>query len=166
MTAVLALLGGTVELARVDGSRTVGAEEFFVGPMESCANADELATSAFFPRLPARTGTAIREVSRRNGDYALCGVAAAVTLEEDGRIARAWAAYLGVSSVPCVLELTPPLADADPASADWRAAGRLAAEGVEPGEDIHAGADYRCHLVEVLTARALAEAAHGVRAQE
>ena len=40
--------------------------------------------SARFPRLPARTGTTFVEVARRHGDYAMCGVAAAVTLDDAG----------------------------------------------------------------------------------
>ncbi|MGN6577127.1 MAG: FAD binding domain-containing protein, partial [Nocardioides sp.] len=34
MTAVLALLGGSVELASQSGTRVVGAGQFFLGPME------------------------------------------------------------------------------------------------------------------------------------
>ena len=45
------------------------------------------------------------------------------------------------------------------ADADWLAAGRLAQEQVDPEPDIHASADYRRHLVGVLTGRALREAA-------
>lgn len=159
MTAVLALLGGTVELASTRGRRAVDTGEFFVGPMECCARADELVISAHFPRLTGHTGTGFREVARRHGDYALCGVAAAVSLDDDLRIAEARAAYLGVSAVPVALELTEPLAGAVPASADWSAAGRLAAEQVEPDDDIHGSAAYRRHLADVLTARALADAA-------
>lgn len=163
MTAVLALTGGSADLASADGSRTVGADDFFVGPMECCATVGELVTSAYFPTFPHRTGTAFREVARRHGDYALCGVAAAVTLDDDLRVARARASYLG-AAVPSVLELTDPVVGAVPASADWAAAGRIAAARAEPEDDIHASEDYRRHLVEVLTVRALGEAAAGARA--
>ena len=46
-----------------------------------------------------------------------------------------------------------------PDQADWTAAGRLAQDQVDPEPDIHASADYRRHLVGVLTGRALREAA-------
>ena len=77
MPAVLLLLGGSVEAASVRGTRTIPADELFVGPLESALAADEIATSAFFPALPAGAGVAFDEIARRHGDYALCGVAAA-----------------------------------------------------------------------------------------
>lgn len=163
MTAVLALVGGSVELASSRGSRTVTAGDFFVGPMEPALADGELATSAYFPRLEGRTGTAFREVARRHGDYALCGVAAAVTLDDNLCISRARAAYLGVSPVPLVLELTSPLVGEGPASAEWDAAGRLASEQAEPEGDIHASEAYRRQLAHVLTVRALAGAADAAR---
>jgi carbon-monoxide dehydrogenase medium subunit len=161
MTAVLTLLGGTVELQKRGGSRIVAAEDFFVGPLESAVAAGELATSAFFPAPPPRTGTAFVEVARRHGDYAMCGLAAAVTVDEDGHIVSARAAYISVGPVPVLLDLTDAVGGSRADAGDWAAAGRLAAGAVDPEPDIHASADYRRHLVEVLTARALAEAAAG-----
>jgi carbon-monoxide dehydrogenase medium subunit len=50
MTAVLALLGGSVTLtSKARGRREVPAAEFFVGPMESATEPDELAVEAWFP---------------------------------------------------------------------------------------------------------------------
>jgi aerobic carbon-monoxide dehydrogenase medium subunit len=163
MTAVLAVLGGTVELRSATGSRTVGADDFFVAPLESALRPGELATAAHFSRPPARTGSAWREVSRRHGDYALCGVGALVTLGADNRIESARAGYISVSATPAVLDLTDAVVGMAPdALADddgWRAAGRLAQDGTDPEADIHATAEYRRQLVGVLTARALREAA-------
>jgi aerobic carbon-monoxide dehydrogenase medium subunit len=163
MTAVLALLGGTVELRSATGARTVGADDFFLAPLESDLRPGELATSVHFAQPPARTGSAWHEISRRHGDYALCGVGALVTLGADDRIQAARAGYISVSSTPAVLDLTDAVAGmAADASADddgWRAAGRLAQDGTDPEADIHATAAYRRELVGVLTARALRDAA-------
>ena len=73
MTAVLALTGGSVEVTRQGSTRTVGAEEFFVAPLESAVEPGEMAVSAHFPAPPPDTGTAFVEVARRHGDYAVCG---------------------------------------------------------------------------------------------
>jgi aerobic carbon-monoxide dehydrogenase medium subunit len=159
MTAVLALTGGTVEVAREGSTRTVGAEEFFVAPLESAVEPGELAVSAHFSAPPPNTGTAFVEVARRHGDYAVCGLAAMVTLQADGTIAQARAAYISVGPTPVVLDLTEALHGQVVAAADWASAGRLAKEQVDPEADIHATADYRRHLVGVLTGRALHEAA-------
>ena len=159
MTAVLALLGGSVELARSGGRRTVEVGDFFVGPLESAVAPGELAVSARFPLPPPRTGTDVAEVARRHGDYAVCGVVAAVTLDEEDRVARAWAAYLSMSDTPVVLELTEPVAGAEADAAEWAAAGEAARDQLHPESDIHASAEYRRELAGVLTARALRAAA-------
>ncbi len=163
MTAVLALLGGEVELRSRARTRTVAAADFFLGPLESDVGAGELATSAWFPALPPRSGTAFREVARRHGDYAVCGVAAAVTLNPVGRVERARAAYVSVSPTPVVLDLTDAVVGRVWDAADWAAAGRQAAGALDPEPDIHATAAYRLSLAEALTRQALAEAAQGAR---
>ncbi|WP_406277832.1 FAD binding domain-containing protein [Embleya sp. NBC_00896] len=155
MTAVLALLGGSVVLARKGSTRTVAAEDFFVGPLEACIETGELAVSAYFPRLPGRTGTEFVETARRHGDYAICGVAAAVTLDDDLRIVSARAAYLSISSTPLVLDLTDALIGRTADTAIWRDAVTLATSRIDPEPDIHATAEYRAQVAGVLTARAL-----------
>jgi len=154
LPAVLSLLAGSVVLASSSGRRTVGADDFFIGPLESAVRPDELAVEAVFPRPPARTGTAWLEISRRRGDYALCGVGALVTLDEDRRVVAARACFISVGPTPVLVDLTD--------AADWAEAGALAAAALDPEDDIHATAAYRRHLVRVLTARACARAAEAV----
>ncbi len=158
MTAVLALTGGSVQVATEAGEHDVPANDFFAGPLESSLVPGELAVSATFPAFAAGSGTAFVEVARRHGDYAVCGLAAVVTVA-DGVVSAARAAYVSVAPTPLVLDLTEAVAGAEPGAADWAAAGDLAWQQADPEADIHASADYRRHLVRVLTARALAESA-------
>jgi aerobic carbon-monoxide dehydrogenase medium subunit len=151
MTAVLALLGGSVRVASESAQRAVPAEEFFLGPLESSVAPGELALEASFPVLGPRSGTAFVEVSRRHGDYAVCGVGALVELDGDGAVRSARTAYLSVSATPLVL-------DVSEAGEDFAGAAALAREQVDPEGDIHATADYRRHLAGVLTERALRDA--------
>jgi carbon-monoxide dehydrogenase medium subunit len=150
MTAVLSLLGGSVRIAGAGGERTVPAAEFFLGPLESAVQPGELALEACVPVLGELGGTAFVEVSRRHGDYAVCGVGAIVELDGDGEIASARTAYLSVAATPLVLDVTE---DARAGRAGEAIRGRI-----EPEADIHATADYRRHLAAVLTDRALAAA--------
>jgi carbon-monoxide dehydrogenase medium subunit len=154
LPAVLALLSGSVTLASAAGRRTVPAAEFFVGPLESALRPGELAVEATFPVPPSHTGTAWLEVSRRRGDYAVCGVGVLVTLDGSGRVAGARAAYVSVGPTPVVVDLTEAVAGQPAEAADWPEAGALAAARVRPEDDIHATAGYRRQLVAVLTARA------------
>jgi aerobic carbon-monoxide dehydrogenase medium subunit len=164
LPAVLALLGGSVALASAAGRRSVAAADFFLGPLTSAVRADELAVEAVFPRPPERSGTAWLELSRRKGDFALCGAGVLVTLDEDGRVARATGGYTGVGPVPVLVDLTPavmgrPVEGRPADAAGWGAAGALAAGAVAAEDDIHATAAYRRQLVRVLTTRACAIAA-------
>jgi CO/xanthine dehydrogenase FAD-binding subunit/aerobic-type carbon monoxide dehydrogenase small subunit (CoxS/CutS family) len=160
MPTVLALLGGTVRVASTGGERLVPASGFFLGPLESAVQPDELAVEVSFPVLAPASGTGFAEVSRRRGDYALCGVAALVRLADDGTIAEARAAYLSVGPAPVVLDLTDAIAGASAElAAAYRVAGQRAANSVDPDSDIHATAAYRRQLAAVLTERALREAA-------
>jgi aerobic carbon-monoxide dehydrogenase medium subunit len=158
MTAVLAVLGGTVRVASQAGERVIGASDFFLGPLECAVEPGELATEASFPLLPPRAGTAFAEVSRRRGDYAVCGVAVVVHLGGDGRLEQARAAYLSVGPYPIVVDLTGAVAGLPPGTTEFPAAAALAQDQIRPGSDIHATAAYRRHLAGVLTQRALREA--------
>lgn len=148
MPTVLCLLGGSVEAASVRGTRTIPAAELYAGPLESTLAADEVATSAFFPALQPGEGVAFAEISRRHGDYAMVGVAAHVTPH------AVRLGYLSVGDTPTVVDVTGRVDDA----AD------VALERLDPVGDIHASADYRAHLVRVLTGRVLAEAKEMARA--
>jgi aerobic carbon-monoxide dehydrogenase medium subunit len=158
MPAVLALTHGSVEVISSRGSRIVAARDFFLGPLESCLEEDEMATGASFGRFPAGTGTAFAESTRRHGDYALAGVAAAVTVT-DGVITSARASFVSVTPTPDVLDLSDLLAGSAPQDTKWIQAAERAREHVDPDADIHASAQYRRMLVGVLLARALTQAA-------
>ncbi|MGY1640204.1 FAD binding domain-containing protein [Geodermatophilus sp. SYSU D00703] len=159
MTSVLALTGGSVTVATPAGTRDVDWGDLFVGPLETSLSGPSIVTSAFFPALPDRSGTAFAEVARRKGDYAVCGAGVVVTLDESRRVTAARAAYISVGLVPEVHDLTETVAGAPVEKADWAAAGALARTLVDPDGDLHASADYRRLLVGVLTERTLAEAA-------
>jgi carbon-monoxide dehydrogenase medium subunit len=146
MPVVLALLGGSLDVEGPSGRRTIPAEELYVGPLESSVHHDEIAVSAFFPALAAGAGVAFDEVARRHGDYALVGAAALV----EG--ARVRVGYLSVADVPTVVDLS--------GVPDDRL-GEVALEHLDPGDDIHATADYRAQLVRVLTERVVRSAREG-----
>ena len=151
LPAVLALLGGSVEVEGPAGRRTVPADELFVGPLETSLSHDEIAVGAFFPALGPRAGVAFEELARRHGDYAMAGLAALVEVDGD-RVVSAKAGFFSVCDVPTVVDLTG--AD-DP--------GEAALAHLEPAADIHATAEYRSQLVRVLTPRVLSAATDHAR---
>ncbi|GGF53500.1 carbon monoxide dehydrogenase [Marmoricola endophyticus] len=148
MPVVLRLLGGSLDVVGPDGPRTIPVEELYVGPLESTVRHDEVAVSAFVPGLAAHAGVAFEELARRQGDYALAGVAAVV----EGDVVRA--GFLSVSDLPTVVDLSGVAAE-DMAD--------LALASLDPVGDIHASADYRAQLVRVMTPRVVATAREHAR---
>jgi 2-furoyl-CoA dehydrogenase FAD binding subunit len=150
MPVVLRLLEGSLDVLGPSGPRTIEASDLFVGPLETSLAHDEVATSAFFPALPPGGGVAFEEIARRHGDYAMAGVAVVVRLEDE-QVVDVRAGFVSVSDVPVVVDLTDAVTGGgDPAEA--------ALASLEPAADVHATADYRAHLVRVLTRRVVAAA--------
>jgi carbon-monoxide dehydrogenase medium subunit len=139
-TALLAL-GGSVELTGSSGVRTVGADDFFVGPFESALTPDELLTAVRVPR-GGSVPWGYQKFTRRANDWAIVGVAA-----YGGRVALA-----SMGGTPLRATATE---QALKSGATVDEAALLAADGTTPGYDFHADSDYRQHLARVLTKRAL-----------
>jgi carbon-monoxide dehydrogenase medium subunit len=158
LPAVLVLTGGVVEVVGGRGAREVAAADFFLGPLETAIAPDELAVAVRLPRFPAGTGTAFLERSRRHGDYALAGAAAAVTVA-DGVVRSARVSLVSVTDVPDVLDLTDRFGGQEPGAVDWGASGDAVQEHSDPVSDIHATAEYRAVLAVELARQALAQAA-------
>jgi CO/xanthine dehydrogenase FAD-binding subunit len=138
---LLVALGAEFALVGAGGERTVPASEFFLGVYLTAAGPGDLLTEI---RVPAGRRDAFEAVTL--GADGTCIVSAAASLSDAGvRVA------LGcVDAVPILLE--PASADADAVSEAVRGA------GLEPPSDVHASADYRRHLAEVVAVRAARKA--------
>lgn len=156
LPAVAATLDADVVLRRQGGTRTVPARDFFVTHLTTSIEPGELLTELRFPVRPARgSGSAVLELTRRHGDFALVGVAGEVALDA-GRIESARLCAFGVDEVPRRLaEVEAMLADQAPDAELLAAAGRAASEAVEPPSDMHASSSYRRDMTGVLTRRLL-----------
>jgi CO/xanthine dehydrogenase FAD-binding subunit len=165
LPAVAVALDAEITAAGVDGERTVPAASFFDTYFTTSLAADELLTAVRLPPAPARSGYSWQEFAPRHGDFAIVGVAACVTLSRDGAVEAARLVYSGVADAPlrvpaaeAVLVGQPPTDSAVTSAAD------AAAAAVQPPADLIASTRYRRRLVQVLTRRAVTEAA--ARAQE
>ncbi|MGD8494676.1 MAG: xanthine dehydrogenase family protein subunit M [Gemmatimonadales bacterium] len=159
LPAVMLALGATFVARGPGGTRRIPAAEFYVSLFTTALEPGELLVRVEIP--PARPGTrfAFEEVSRRQGDFALAGVAVAVTPAPDGTVADAAIALLGVAEGPVAASSEADVLRGrrldDAAAADAAAA---VAASLDPPGDIHATPAYRRHLAGVLTRRALAGA--------
>lgn len=159
LPAVAVAAGATLVATSVRGTRTIPAAEFFTGYLSTALADDELLVAARFPAPAPRTGTAVHEVSRRHGDFALVGAAVSVTLAADGTVARAAIALFGVADTPLRMTAAEELLAGEAATADaFAAAAGVAADDLRPPSDDHASAAYRRHVARAQVARCLAEA--------
>jgi CO/xanthine dehydrogenase FAD-binding subunit len=160
LPAVMLALNATLVVTSAKGARDVCASDFFVGLFETAVQPGELLTEIRIARPAKRAGFAFHEISRRHGDFALVGAAAAVKLDDNGRCAEARVALLSVGDRPMLAEhAAAALAGQTPSAEFIRAAADAAAtRDIDPPSDIHASARYRRQLANVLTQRVLERA--------
>jgi CO/xanthine dehydrogenase FAD-binding subunit len=156
LPVVLQALEGSVRVEACAGSRAIPAEEFFTGELQTALTSKELLIEARFPVMPPRTGTAFSEVNRRHGDFALVGVAAQISLHENGRISAAHLALMGVAETPLRMrEVETLLLDQQPDEELFNTAAQSASADLDPVTDLHASAEYRRSVAGVLVSRTL-----------
>lgn len=81
--AVALALGARINAASIDGTRTIAASDFFVGPYMTALEENELILSVAWPTAGPEHRSGIFDVTRRPGDYALAGLACAVMVRAD-----------------------------------------------------------------------------------
>jgi carbon-monoxide dehydrogenase medium subunit len=137
---LLVAVGAALTIAGAQGERTVPAEEFFLGVYMTAVGTGELLTRI---TVPAGKGDAFASVTL--GADGTCIASAAASVNGGVRVA------LGcVDAVPVLVQPSSAAAD------DVRAA--VAGAGLDPPSDVHASAEYRGHLSEVLAVRAVEQA--------
>jgi carbon-monoxide dehydrogenase medium subunit len=161
--ATVLALDATLVAQSVRGERTIPAAAFFDGVMTTTLEPDEILTEIRVPRAPPGSGSALVEISRRHGDFALAGVAAQIVLDGD-RVADIRLAACGVGPGPIRLtESEMILRDRGLSYDALAAAGDAAAAAADPDGDVHATAAYRRKMAGVMTKRAVKKAAARAR---
>lgn len=143
-----------------DAERWVAARDFFQGIFTVDLAPEEMLVEVEFPPLAPGTGWSFLEVARRHGDYALVGVAALVTIGEDGLCQQARLVYLNVGDQPVDARRAAQLLVGEAIDeAAMEAVAQVASqEEIDPVADLHASVAYQRHLAGVLTRRALRQA--------
>lgn len=153
LPAMSVLLDAVIETANPAGGRRIAAREFFLAPLTTALDPDEIVVAIDFPGLPGAAGWGFEEFAQRRGDFAVAG-AAAIVVREGGKVTGARIALMGVHDTP----VRAAAAEQALMSDGIEAAAAAAQEAAEPTNDLHGSADYRRHLVGVLTRRALTAA--------
>lgn len=142
------------------GKRCHAAGAFFRGALTTVLEETEIVTHVALPLLSERTGWGFAEVARRRGDFAIVAAGALLTVRDD-RVDNARLVLTGISDTPIRLPAVEDLLRSCVIDAGSVAqAAQVARDAVAPNADLHASADYRRHLVGVLTRRVLIAAWH------
>lgn len=159
LSAVCAVLGATLVIRGAQGERTVGMDEFHQGPYETAVGDAEMLTEIRIPVRPGH-GSAYEKVKRRTGDWATAAAGAALWLDDGGTIAAAGIALSAVNPHgPRQTRAEEALTGKPPSEEAFAEAARLSAEDCDPIGDLRGPADYKRHLAQELTHRALRRAA-------
>jgi carbon-monoxide dehydrogenase medium subunit len=137
---LMTAIGARFTIAGAAGDRDVSAEEFFLGVYLTAVGPGELLTRI---KIPAGKQDGFAAVTLGVDGTCICNAAASV----NGAVRVA----LGcVDAVPVLVQ---------PASTDESAVREaVRGAGLQPPSDVHASADYRTHLAEVLAVRAARQA--------
>ncbi len=145
--AAILALDADIDVVGPRGRRTIHAADFFVDLLQTALAADEILVDVRVPVTP-RSVAYVKTEQKASG-FAIAGIAVVadakgVRIGVTGIAAKAYRATaaeqtLGTSRAPDAIA----------------AAAALAADGIEPLNDIHASAEFRAHLAQVNTRRAL-----------
>ena len=152
--AVLAL-DAQILASSQSGERVIPAREFFTGMLTTALRPDEIITEIRVPKT-AGAGTVYKKFAHPASGYAVVGVAAVVR-GSTAKIEEVAVGITGVGEIAYRAEAVESALRGKPASAIAEAA-KHAADKVEALGDNYASAEYRRHLVQVYTRRAVQEA--------
>ncbi|HEY7356726.1 MAG TPA: xanthine dehydrogenase family protein subunit M, partial [Ktedonobacterales bacterium] len=160
LPAVMLALGAELHAVGPKGERTITADNFFVDVLTTALQPDEVLTEVRVPALKAGQGSVYVKHPHPASHYAVVGVAAVVTRDASGnctgcRIGITGAGPKAVRARTAEAALVGKALTAD----NIAAAAAHAADGMDFLSDSYASENYRKHLVQVYTKRALATAA-------
>ena len=156
LPACVVALDATLVLVSATGERRVAARDFFTGLLETALRPGELIAAIEVPCTTPATRSAIEEVARRSGDYAMAGLAACLTLDGAGSVAAPRLVFFGVGNGPVTASAAAAaLSGRALTEATIAAAAEALARDLDPPADLHGPPEMKLHLARVLTRRVL-----------
>jgi len=160
--AAIIALNADLIAASQSGERTINTNDFFVDLLTTALEPGEILREIRISKPKGGTGQAYMKMHHPASGFAVVGVAASLTIEDD--VCRS--ASIGITGVsskayrPSAVESALTGAKLDEQTIANACA--HAADGIEANGDLFASADYRKHLAEVYTRRAITAAMKSV----
>ncbi len=154
-TALLAL-DPTFVTRGMSGERSIPSSEFFVDTFSTSVAKDEILTEIQIPYLPKQSGSAYIKHSRREGDFAIVGVGAALTVEPRNVCKDIRISLGAVAPTPIRAKSAEKYLKGKKLSEETIAAGAEKANAeADPPSDMHGSREYRLEMIKVFTRRAV-----------
>jgi carbon-monoxide dehydrogenase medium subunit len=154
LSAVCTTLDASCVIQSSCGTRTVTMDQFYRGPYETAVGKGEMLIEFRIPRK-AKGSSAYEKVERRAGDWAVVSSGAAVWLEggliSDARVGLA----ADGPNTTCIRAISDALRGREPPEQAYVEAGAIATQSCSPTTDMRGSAEYKRHLADELTRRAL-----------
>jgi carbon-monoxide dehydrogenase medium subunit len=141
------------------GERTIKADDFFVDLLTTALIAGEILREIRIPKPVGRFGHSYQKVRHPASGFAVVGVAAALKLGTDGSCESAAVGITGVASKAYrASEVEKALQGKTLNDETIAGAASHSTDGVDLNSDLYASEDYRRHLAQVYTKRAIQRA--------
>jgi len=159
LPACMIALNATIVVRGPWGERRIPAEDFFVGIYETLLSAQELLVAVEVPLLPPNSAHYFCEFARRQGDYAIVGLAAQAVVEDhpgNRCLIDFRPVFFGLSDRPVRAKAAAMLVNTDMTPDTLSEALQALADELDPPEDQQANSAMRRHYAKVLLARCVA----------
>jgi carbon-monoxide dehydrogenase medium subunit len=155
LPACMIALNATIVVRGPRGERRIPAEDFFVGIYETLLSAQELLVAVEVPLPPPNSAHYFCEFARRQGDYAIVGLAAQAVVANHHLIDLR-PLFFGLSDRPVRAKAAALLVNTDVTPDTLSKALQALGDELDPPEDQQASGAMRCHYAKVLLARCAA----------
>jgi carbon-monoxide dehydrogenase medium subunit len=155
LPACMVALNATVIIRGQAGERRIAAQDFFTGIYETALSPEELLVAVELPVVRKNASHFFHEFARRQGDYAILGLAAQAIVEGD-TFADLRLAFFAVGDRPVLAKAATKLVGAPITPALLSDACGALGEELDPHDDQQASAAMRRHLAKVLLIRCAA----------
>jgi carbon-monoxide dehydrogenase medium subunit len=160
MPGIVLALKADLVVQGPNGTRTIKADDFFLGTFETALQPDEVLTELRFAKPAAHTGSAYMKLENKASHYAVAGCAAVITLDGAGVCTSASVVITGAASKATrASAVEAALVGKTLDEATIAEAASHASEGLDLIEDIHGSKAYRAQMAQVMAKRAVASAA-------
>ena len=155
LPAVSRAINANMLLQSRNGTRSVAANDFYLGLFETAMQPDEVLIGVEVPGIADGERTAFMELARRSGDYAIVGIGVQGRID-GGTFSDMRLVFLGAGDRPILASAAADALNGKPHNDETIAAAQAALDAdLDPMADLNGPPEMKMHLARVLTKRAL-----------